>query len=253
MTEENNRTVANDNKHYQNIISQLSKYNHNINHQLRQMFDELYEELFYGDEEDNSAISTEPGDKSEDQVNPMHIWRVENIRHKFRGFLQHFTTHVKAAFETLTNDNCAVYITLVSIGEDGSEYIAETYYRDPVSYTERTHLDARKDPYNVKLFTPFKFLFSGQESTLFACDDCLSYQNFSDVCDNWHDYYNACLTVPIRVRKSKENNTHKLIGFITVDNKKGGLNNKDAKNLLCSYADLIYALLGMFIDLGGTL
>lgn len=83
-------------------------------------------------------------------------------------------------------------------------------------------------------------------NTVFACDDCSNYSNFCDRNDNWNIYYNSCLTIPIRLRVNKKKNRHHIIGFLTIDNKEGGLDNEIAKDVARSYADILYMIICMF-------
>jgi len=221
-------SLSNDLKERNDIISSLSQINHNINHQNRQMLYELYEEL-YADTHQSSKI--------------------EVLNNKYRGYLQNFTSNVKSAFDTITKDkSCAVYISLLK--EYNDDFFVETAYRDPTSYTVRNNLDMQMPSYNINNFTPFKHILSETNNdTYFACDNCKDYRNFCDRNDDWLDFYNSCLTVPIRARTDKSTNTHNYIGFITVDNRYGRLNNKDAINLLCSYADTLYMNMNIMIDL----
>lgn len=209
------------------IIVSLCLYNHNINHQNRQMLFELYNKLY------------EKTTKAE----------IEIIDNKFRGYLQNFTTNVKTAFDSFTMDkSCAVYITFLR--EENESILAQTGYRDPTSYTLRNNIDMQMPVYSAELFTPFKHLLDSRNNdSYFACDNCKEYPNFCDRNDDWNSYYNSCLTVPIRVRIDKTNNIHNCLGFLTVDNKYGNLNNKDAITLLCSYADTLYMNIAILMDL----
>lgn len=221
-------TISNNLKERDDIISSLSQINHNINHQNRQMLYELYEELY----EESHQVA-----------------KISVINNKFKGYLQNFTSNVKSAFDVITKDkSCAVYISLLK--ERNGDFCVETAYRDPTSYTVRNNIDMQIPLYNTNNFTPFKYILSETNNDkYFACDNCKMHRNFCDRIDNWSDFYNSCLTVPIRARINKNTNTHNYIGFITVDNRYGNLNNKDSINLLCSYADTLYMNMNIMIDL----
>ena len=228
FSEERN-VVLSEIKEKNQIIQTIAKINHNLNHQLRQTTAELYRNLFF--DEENIDLN------------------LESIENKFRGFLQTYTTNIKEAFDVFTGDStCAVYITLIKV--NNNSYIAETFYRDSISYRERTNIDLFYPEYKIEEFTPFKLILDKRKGiSSFACDDCLKFENFSDRNENWNKYYNACISVPLRIRESKKDNQHKYIGFLTVDNKIGKLENKDSINLLCSYSDLLYTPFSIFIDL----
>lgn len=233
--------VCADNRNKIATIKALAKYNHNINHQFRQMEFEIYNMLF-------SSI-----------VNPEK--EQATIASKFKGYLQNLTANVKGVFDVLTNDNsCSVYISGIKVKgyetESGEQtrLFVNTIYRDPTSYRERTNIDMITPDYNVADFTPFKTLMDRSlKCTSFACDDCSKFSNFRDRNHDWNKYYNACLCVPIRVRINKAKNEHQEIGFLTVDNQKGGFENENAINLLCSYADILYMSWSMFSDLNNVL
>lgn len=234
--------IVTDNKNKIATIKALAKYNHNINHQFRQMEFEIYNMLF-------SSDVNNPGKE------------LATIASKFKGYLQNLTANVKGVFDVLTNDNsCSVYISGIKIDvcrtESGEQdrLLVNTIYRDPTSYRERTNIDMITPDYSVVDFTPFKMLMDRSlKCTSFACDDCSKYSNFRDRNHNWNKYYNACLCVPIRVRINKAKNEHQEIGFLTVDNQKGGFENENAINLLCSYADILYMSWSMFSDLNNVL
>jgi hypothetical protein len=63
------------------------------------------------------------------------------------------------------------------------------------------------------------------------------YRNFNP---KWKSNYNACLVVPIRATARYDYN--KNIGFLCVDNMKGGFDEKIAFNILAAFADLVYCL-----------
>lgn len=221
---------------------------HNINHQLRQISMDFYYPLVFEEEnetdreEAETEVLTEEESEGDNLIDGIDI---KTMEHKFRAFLQNYTENIRDSFNVLTQDRCSVYISLID--NRGEDWFVKTFYRDPLSYRERTSIDLKTPEYNTKTFTPFKIIVDKKQN-VFACDNCITYPNFSDRNDDWQNYYNACLTIPIRLRLKKKDE-YIVMGFLTVDNKMGGLTTKTAVELLCSYSDSLYLPLCMFMDL----
>lgn len=240
------RTIEKDIAPIRIQLPEIIKYTHNINHQLRQTIDDFYYMDPYDEINDEDITNV---NIAEEEVCNTEIY-LSSIEHKFRGFLQSFTTNVKGAFDSLTGSSSnSVYITIITSLDDNDCFV-ETFYRDPISYPRRSKIDAlMKDEYNVNEFTPLKILMNNNSlPTCFACDDCLQYYNFSDRHDSWKEFYKACLAVPIRVRKDKSINEYRYLGFLLVDNNEGKLDNIVAKELICAYADVLYTPIVMYLD-----
>lgn len=221
------------------IIETLSTNNHNITHEVRQIQYKLYKYFI------NELLVFNIKENDEDDVDFIDIFKKdETDNYELKDFLSFFTTNVKNSFDCLTGNTCSVYITIF---DDKNKQLVHTYYRDPLSYTERTNIDLKYPVYDINLFTPFKYIMNKHTiNTVFACDDCSNYSNFCDRNDNWNIYYNSCLTIPIRLRVNKKKNRHHIIGFLTIDNKEGGLDNEIAKDVARTYADILYMIICMF-------
>lgn len=223
------------------VINELSLNNHNILHEVRQVQYKLYKHFI-----NELFIFNERGHANTDNVDICDIFdREETGNYDLKDFMTFFTTNVKTSFDSLTGDKCSVYISLF---DDYDKKSVRTYYRDPLSYTERTNIDLQYPVYNISSFTPFKHILN--ECTIdsvFACDDCINYSNFCDRNDDWNTFYNSCISIPIRLRVNKEANRHHVLGFLTIDNNKGGLDNQIAKSIARSYADCLYMVFCMYI------
>lgn len=224
------------------IIAELSVNNHNILHEIRQVQYKLYKhfinQLFIFDNH-NTA-------NNNNNIDICDIFDTEEPENcDLKDFMTFFTTNVKNSFDSLTEDKCSVYISLI---DDFDKQLVRTYYRDPSSYTERTNIDLQYPVYSISSFTPFKHILNERTiDTVFACDNCIDYNNFCDRNDNWNEFYNSCISVPIRLRVDKNKNRHHVIGFLTIDNKNGRLDNSIAKSIARSYADCLYMIFCMYI------
>ena len=144
---------------------------HNINHQLRQISMDFYYPLVF--EEENETENTcfieekkeddklleekyEIDDDDTNNLNLLYNLDIKKLECKFRAFLQYYTENIRDSFTVLTQDRCSVYISL--IGNQGEDWFVETFYRDPLSYRERTSIDLKMKKYNTKIFTPFKVI-----------------------------------------------------------------------------------------------
>ena len=232
-----NETFKRDIKTHNQKIESLAKYNHNINHIFRDTVFSIYGSLY------------------EDYDNPEEA--LAGLSSTFKQFLSKFTTNVKETFDIITNDNsCSVYISslLTQDTQNGNcnsqTLMAKTFYRDPTSHRERNAIDKQTPIYDINQFTPFKNILDiSINCRYFVCDDCSRFSNFKDRTLDWNKFYSACLCVPVRVPIETNNRTiDQTIGFIVVDNKKGGFAHTVAIELLCSYADLLYIAWSIFAD-----
>jgi len=224
--------LKNEIEHLNKSIGILSTTSHSINHNLRKLLSEIYEAII------NKKIEN-----------------YENIEGKWKQFLQFFVSNVKENFDILTEDPVSVYITLIDQDTTNDNYYAQTLYRDPISYSKRSIIDIDEgDYYNTNQFYPFNIILD-ERNTIneFVSDNCISHNSYYDRITDWQKYYNAILCVPIRkyvgTDDVKDMDYYDIIGFIVVDNFKGGFNNEIANQQLKGFADQLYYLLNMFSDL----
>lgn len=177
---------------------------------------------------------------------------IPEIKSSFKEFLQFFISNVKEFFDVLTGDSNSVYIAFILDSVEDDNFKVFTYYRDPISYRSRSYIDNKKKEYLTSNFTPFKTIVDPTNTNdIYICDDCKNENGYIDRIDDWNRYYNACLTVPIRMPLSNvsENNKFVYFGFITVDNKKGGYKNLQAVEALNSFADNLFNAFSFYNDL----
>jgi len=195
------------------IESLASKISHNILHAHRDLFNKVIIDLYL-----KKNLLKERGESS-------------------KNFLIHFLTNTKEVFDLITHDSCSVCIKLLV----KNEYDVKTYLRDPVSLRSRSDIDTEVETYPYYRNTAFDCILGHEKKNFFLSNDLLElekqgrYRNYNQ---KWKDSYNACLVVPIRAVAKIEYN--KNIGFLCVDNMKGGFDEIIAFNILAGFADLLY-------------
>ena len=106
---------------------------------------------------------------------------------------------------------------------------------------DRSDIDTEVETYPYYRNTAFDCILGHEKKNFFLSNDLLElekqgrYRNYNQ---KWKDSYNACLVVPIRAVAKIEYN--KNIGFLCVDNMKGGFDEIIAFNILAGFADLLY-------------
>lgn len=111
--------------------------------------------------------------------------------------------------------------------------------------------DRRLPEYRYDQNTAFKVILDEDTNQSYYMSNNLkteqSEKTYNNANENWHKYYNACLVAPIRYKEMKEDGAEKsaVLGFICVDNKKGGFN-EVGKNVLASYADHCFHLFNFY-------
>ncbi len=218
--------------HLNKSIEILSTTSHNVSHNLRKLLSEIYDAIIHN-----------------------KLNEYESIESKWKQFLQFFVSNVKENFDILTKDPVAVYITLIEKDTSNDNYYAQTLYRDPISYSKRSVIDINEgDYYNTNQFYPFNLILDERNSqNEFVSDNCLSHSAYYDRITNWQEFYNAIICIPIRkyigTDDEMEMDYYHSVGFIVVDNFKGGFDNEIAIQQLKSFADQLYYLLNIFSDL----
>ncbi len=175
--------------------------------------------------------------------------RFEQRKGMFHGFLTLMITNIKEVFDTLTGDDCSVCIKLLE-----TDNRVGTLMRDTVSERERSDAARHIKKYHYQDNTAFdQILDKRHPLTYFYCNDLQnlgsSYKNGSKF---WEKHYNACLVAPIRFVLSSDDNGYedaRVIGFICVDNFKGGFNGNVTRDTLASYADLCFDIFKVYSEL----
>lgn len=161
----------------------------------------------------------------------------------FRKYLLYFLINIKEIFDLITSDTCNVCIKMILESEKNYDYNVKTYLRDSISYRNRRDIDNDIESYPYYKNTAFDCILGHEHHNFFLSNNLLEleqqgkYRNFNP---KWKSNYNACLVVPIRATDRVDYN--KNIGFLCVDNMKGGFDEKIAFNILAAFADLVYCL-----------
>ena len=146
-------------------------------------------------------------------------------------------------FSSITQDRCATCIKILN--EQGK---IQTFFRDPISHRSRKKSDYNQDGtrFIYKLADNYAFDIITDEKfkqTTFICDNLKDFKEYKNTNPSWQKCYNACAVVPIQTRllgTQGGGNKHHLLGFICVDNFKGGFESSEVKDLLSGYGDILY-------------
>jgi len=169
------------------------------------------------------------------------INKVERITNAFEKVLETSSIEIEKYFSTITNDNCSVTFKLNNKG------LIRTLFRDPNSRQVRIESEIKfngsKNIYGVELNTAFdKILNKGRE--FYVCDNLLRNKDYENCNNAWKELYNATLVVPISNGEFGEN--LQILGFICVDNFKGGFSKPERIKLLRSYGVMLYQVFSDF-------
>ncbi|MBL0129466.1 MAG: hypothetical protein IPP83_18910 [Flavobacteriales bacterium] len=178
-------------------------------------------------------------------------------------YLSVYTSHIAALMNELSGGRCAVCIKLclktqeAPQASDLANSYVMTWYRDNKSYRKRKLSDydrvsGQKTRTAVEKNTAFKKIMNPRErDSTYLRDNLLElaeageYQN-----DNteWKSLYTATAVVPICLPVEKNERARRILGFVCVDNKEGGLQNSLVENILCALADSFYPLAARYIE-----
>ena len=219
------------------IFAEIADIGHSIQDQLRDRIYELYNE--------RSAIVSE-----EDLADFERIDH-ERTNEMFYLFL---VDNIKRIFDLLTSDKCSVCIKMLDEGNHESEIMVRTFMRDSGSYRERKSSDKAIYEYPYHENSAFKTILAPDTpNSYYVSDDLSKERTYINMNPNWNQYYNATLVCPIRIEileeEESENYKYSVLGFICVDNQKGGLNNRTAIQLLAGISDSLYNHFLLFNEL----
>lgn len=212
-----------ENDKHKSIEKTFAKVLHNINHQARILISKLYRDLL--------RVNFSKDRQREIAFQKYFIFLLDNI---------------KEIFDILTSDQCSVAIKLL-VPDDNPELTSvKTHYRDSISFRERRSVDGKMKSYHYFENTAFKTIIrEDYPNTFYYCNDLANEKGYVNKNSDWNKFYNACLVVPISMPTTKEENKV-IIGFICVDNMKGGFDEAIAKNILASIADLNFLVYKVF-------
>jgi hypothetical protein len=175
----------------------------------------------------------------------------EELVDRFNSFLINITSSLRHYYTMASGAVCSVSIKITN----QDELLVKTYFRDPISLKKRRKSDnyypTKSGAYNIFENTAFSIILDPSYSNVFFANDNLSELYHAHQYENsnpeWFNHYNATIVVPISiVTGSDERN---IIGFITVDNNKGELNDTDKVEFLFAVGDLLYNVFEKYFEI----
>ncbi|MBU5635909.1 hypothetical protein KOM00_04105 [Geomonas sp. Red69] len=160
----------------------------------------------------------------------------EEVKSSFKQFMLFCMTNIKELFDIMTKDDCSVCIKVVI---NDSE--VKTFIRDPVSYRIRKDADARLPVFPIHGNSAFDMLTGVNPKNYYLSNSLNQEDEYTNLNKNWKKSYNASLVVPIRISYKEENGAeYRVIGFLCVDNMKGGFDHDICLNYLATIGDLFF-------------
>lgn len=213
------------------ILNQLCECSHIITHYYRNL-DFLLQDI----------IDIEENEVSDEAL--------INVINKFDYFLINITTNLQSYFSQVTDDNCSITIKLLNFNSSDvtSKSLVRTYFRDPVNFKKRRNSDTVCSSCSIDDNTAFSIIMDSSYQNIYFSED-----NLPDLYDkhlyknpnlDWHKYYHSSLVVPISIVTGA--NSRSILGFLSVDNFKGGLATNSNKEYLFFVADLLYLAFSKF-------
>jgi len=211
-----------DNEHSYTDVADIL---HSIQDQLRDRIYELY----------SACLANSP------PITPEKLNQYSRTNHQFYLFA---IDNIKSMFDLLTGDRCSVCIKILDQSDPSSNITVKTFMRDSGSYRERKSSDKFICEYPYYENTAFKLILSNTPDRYYVSNNLISETTYINANSSWNKFYNATLVCPIRLEvideEERENSEYSVLGFICIDNFKGGFNNKKSIHLLASVADSLY-------------
>lgn len=213
------------------VINQICECSHIITHYYRNL-DFLLQDII--DKEDKSVTNVE----------------LISAINKFDYFLINITTNLQSYFSQITDDNCSITIKLLNFNKTDSDSVplVRTYFRDPVNFKKRRNADSVCSPCSVDVNTAFSIIMDSNYQNIYFSEDRLpdlySNHQYKNPNLDWHKFYHSTLVVPISIVTGKDSRS--ILGFLSVDNFKGGLATNSNKEYLFFVADLLYLAFSKF-------
>lgn len=208
------------------IVNQLSECSHIVAHYFRNLDISMQEVL----DADQSSLTDDD---------------IISVVNKFEYFLINITTNLQAYFSQITDDNCSITIKLINLHSDAAllDLPVRTYFRDPVNFKKRREGDGENNgKCTIEQNTAFNIIMDNSFADIYFAednlDDLYNSHSYKNPNSNWYNNYKSTLVVPISiVTGRKERN---ILGFLSVDNFKGGLAVNANKEYLFFVADILY-------------
>lgn len=169
----------------------------------------------------------------------------------------------KRIFEEITRSPCDVTLKLVyppnTVGRGGSSRTAQIsdlrvrdLIRDAVSRRDR----GLNGDYQCILNSAYNNILQQKGPNYYYMSNNLRKEDppFANPRTDWNQHYNACLVVPVQIGPSGIPNpqasaVRHIVGFLCVDNKKGGFDERICFNVLCGIADYLFVYLYLYYEL----
>jgi hypothetical protein len=149
-------------------------------------------------------------------------------------FLITTANRISALFQQVTGRKCHVSIKLFEIEK------IRTVTRDDGAFANRREIDEHMNWYPYKDNTAFERILDDPQVKVFVSNHLLLQNllgNYKNTNPKWKSLYSACMVVPITKKThSAEINKDSVLGFLCVDNRSGGFEQKIGLNLLQSFA-----------------
>lgn len=150
-----------------------------------------------------------------------------------KEFLVYMMANVKEIFDITTGDSCAVCVKVLQRND------VRTLVRDSISERRRSQADGVK-VFDYRRNTAFRYILDEKFKDSFYLSNNMKIEKvYENANPYWRELYNSTLVVPIRIVTNEETHVARVIGFICVDNFKGGFT-RTSIDLLASFADLLF-------------
>ncbi len=225
-------------KESREIAHAISKAAHDINDQMRDRIVEIFNI--------NSELSSSSGEGLFHQRSYID-GMLKSVRRKNELFHLFVVNNVRDVFNVISKDECSVCIKILALDDidnkgSSQDILVRTYMRDTNSYRSRKRSDDKIFEYSYYENTAFKEILSADnDSSYYVSDDLLSENTYVNLNVNWKKSYNATLVAPIRYALGQPATDYAVLGFVCIDNKKGGLSDGYCIDFLASVSDLLYS------------
>ena len=235
------------------ILSGLSTTIHNILHETRTVYGDMYKSLC-----DIQGFKQAKAAGAKDIE--FDICTLHSIEKTFEMFMVYLVDNIKNLMDQMTSDNCAVCIKILIKGKEEDEtgkwrgdpnlagVHVKTFMRDAMSFRERGVIDAKLQGFPYYKNTAFKRILETQfpDDSWFICNDLTTHTEYENIHADWHKLYNACIVTPIRI---PDGENFRVIGFLCVDNRIGNFSFDKGMQFVAAIGDNMFHLFNTYNDL----
>lgn len=179
--------------------------------------------------------------------------RLDRLLEHSSSFLSALLTHTKEIFDVHTGDKCCACIKIVTKhdpynqNEGAQENLinkVQTLKRDYASSAERTAAAGHdRQAYPYKHNTAFDVIYNdGSVDGFWYCNDLEALgESYLNGHQGWRRHYNA--TAVIAIRNPSDFSPEYIVGYLCIDNFKGGFDDAYCKYILSCFAHTLYYVL----------